>query len=437
MALVLWILFSLVVCGLLAKRPHLTVLFAIGVWLAVPSVAGRLLVGTDLPFHPGMWTLGAAFLCLSFGDRRIILRGAERNLGTIAAFLAFIGYATLLTLTLRSEYATAGFINTFVSAFLAFVLVRSVLAADPDGVPRLVRGTLVFAIIETGLAIAQAATSNVLLFAAERAQFYWFNTTGMTSRATGTLDSPLDLAFFLVVCIPLTAQIKRPPLRFLLALFFVAGVALTQSRVGAGLAVAGLLYLVLRSGMTIVARLLITGTIGTVMTYLIFVPNALTAGLFDRFESATGSTLARSLASDLFFDRIWSQPVSGTGFGSSGIFRETGLLQTSLENAYLMVTWDFGVLAAVALGVVFVVAFIRGVFGRAARGTIAAFAFGLVAAGSYSGLATQSAALVVFLFVVGLAAPAARVARDSAVPDAEAAPSIERLRRDRAVPASA
>lgn len=435
MSLLLWVLFSLVVCALLAKRPHLTVLFALGVWIAIPSVAGELLVGGGPRLHPGLWSLVTAFVVLAFGKRRIIAKGLGGSIGTVAILVLFIVYGVFLTMTLRSDYATVGFINTFGSAFLAFILVRGVVAADPRGVQRLVRGVLVIAAAETALAFAQAASGNAILFIAQREQFYWFNTSGAASRATGTLDSPLDLALFLVVCIPLTAQIKRPPLRFTLALVFVAGVALTQSRVGAGLAVAGLLYLVLRSGMTLGVRLLMTGSIGAAMAYLIYVPNTITSGLFDRFEGATGSTLARSVASDLFFDQIWSQPATGGGYTANGIFQATGQLRTSLENAYFMVTWDFGIIAVV-LGIVLVVAFFRGLLGGAARGTIAAFAFGLVSAGSYSGLATQSAALVIFFVVVALAAPSARVAQADTAPNAEA-PRGEKLRRGLPAPVTA
>lgn len=420
MSLLLWVLFCLVVCALLTKRPHLTVLFALGVWIAIPSVAGELLVGGGPRLHPGLWSLVTAFVALAFGKRRIIAKGLGGSIGTVAILVLFIVYGVFLTMTLRSDYATVGFINTFGSAFIAFILVRGVIASDPQGVQRLVRGMLFFAVLEACLAFAQAASGTAILFAAQREQFYWFNTTGAASRATGTLDSPLDLALFLVVCIPLTAQVKRPPLRFTLALVLAAAVALSQSRVGAALAVAGLLYLVLRSRMNLGVRLFMTGSIGAVMAYFIFVPNPVTSRLFDRIEGSTGSTLARSTASDLYFSQIWEQPVTGTGYTSNGIFQATGQLRTSLENAYFMVSWDFGIFA-VLLGIALIVAFLRGAFGGAARGTIAAFAFGLVAAGSYSGPATQSAALVVLLVVVGLAAPAVRVARAETTEIAKAA----------------
>lgn len=404
MALVLWIVFSLTVCALLSRHPHRVVAFALATWIAIPSVGGAVVVGRGLPLHPGFWTLLCAILVLSLGGRRIVYRGLNGSLGTVALLIAFIALGALVTNT-RSDSATLGFVNTFASSVLAFILIRGVIAWQQDGARKIVQGVVLLASVQAALAFAQFITGNVLFFAAERNEFYWNAMPGSVGRAVGTLDSPLDLAFFLTIAIPLTAQIRRVAVRVPIALFLAAGVALTQSRVGAAMAVAGLLYLVLRSGMSLGVRVLIVAAVGSVMAYVIYVPNPLTAGLFDRFEGSVASTDARSLAASEFFARIGDHSWIGTGFGSSGVFRDMGVLETSLENAYLMFAWDFGVPATLLLGAVILTSYIKGLRHGAARGTIAAFTLALVSAASYSGLATQSAALVLFFAVLALCAP--------------------------------
>lgn len=408
--LLIWIALSATVSIALARKPHRVALFGLAVWTLIPSVAGHLLTGSTLGFHPGTWSLLVGLIVVAGRAKSGASRAVTANLGSILTIVTFVVFGTLVSLAERNASSAQNFLNTFVSAFLIFLLVRCVASNDPDGIRRLTLGFVCLALVQVPLALAQFVTGDVLNFATERLAFYWFQ-PGTLVRAVGTLDSPLDLAFMLVVAIPLCAQIRRVPIRVAASMLLTMGIVLTQSRVGAALAVCGLLYLVARSKMSFTTRFVTTVVVATSVGYILLVPNPLTAGLFDRFEGSSESTGARQLATELFFDRIWQHSIVGTGFGSSGTFREQGALATSLENGFLMLAWDFGVPAALVLGLLVVTIVVRGLRGKATTGTIAAAVIATVAGASYSGLATQSASLTIFLFLLGIAVPETRMGR--------------------------
>lgn len=413
MTLLIWIVASFVLCLVLAKRPHLVVLFAIATWIAVPSVGGVVFVGTTLTFHPGTWVLIIATLVLATRKGFPLMVGINRSLGTILVLVGFLVFAVVVTTFERSGYATTAFLNTFLSAVLAFALIRGVIATEPDAARKITIGVIVIAAAESVLSIAQFVTGDVLNFATQRAEFYWFRGDVSLVRTMGTLDSPLDLAMLLAVAIPLCAQIKRVPLRLVVSVLLATGAVLSQSRTGAVLAAAGLIYLVVRSGMKPGQRMLSAVVMGGVLGYFLYVPNQIAAGLWDRFEGSTLSTEAREQANAVFFESIWGHSLAGGGFTSNGAFKAEGVLQTSLENGFLMLAWDFGVPMFIVLAVTIIVAMYRGATGKALRGTVAASIVATVSAAGYSGIATQSAALVILFTVIALAAPAERTKTES------------------------
>lgn len=407
MQLLIWIAVSAAVSIALSRKPHRVALFGLAVWIFIPSVAGQVLTGPALAVHPGTWALLVGLAVVAARARSGASHALAANLGSALTIITFVVFGTLVSLAERNASSAQSFLNIFVSAFAVFLLVRIVAYIEPGGIRHLTLGFILLALIQVPLALAQFATGDVLNFASERTAFYWFQ-PGVLVRAVGTLDSPLDLAFMLVAAIPLCAQIRRVPIRVLVSLSLAIGIILTQSRVGAVLAACGLLYLVARSKMGFPTRFVTTVVVAIAASYLLLVPNKLTAGLFDRFEGSTQSTDARRLATELFFERIWQHSAVGTGFGSSGTFRELGALETSLENGFLMFAWDFGVPATLILLTMVASVVARGLRGKARTGTVASVVVAIVAGASYSGLATQSASLTIFFFILGIAVPHTR-----------------------------
>jgi hypothetical protein len=245
--------------------------------------------------------------------------------------------------------------------------------------------------------VVQSVLHDPLLYADENEAFLRRN----LDRWMGTFDHPLVLSLFLVVALFLLAGLRRWQAIAPLALLLLAGLTVTQSRVGLAVGVLGVVHTIVRVRMASAARLAMLALVG------IGVLSALDAGLggsvLSRLSDDQGSSEARAIASAYFFNHVGEYLWFGQGIDASFSVSQSAGLETSFESAIMMYTIDLG--AAVTLvyfGTMLLIALRPR--GRAhPRGVMAAALAAVFVPQSFSALSGNSAAPMTVWLALALA----------------------------------
>lgn len=408
MALIIWLGIGGVYSYVFRSRIDVLVATLFTLRVVVPHAAGSALVGKGTGLDP------ASLWCLVFLAVLVLVRpralGDELSslMGAYTCIVLLFVIALLATGSERSRLDVLGLVNTLVTGAVLFFLLRCAIRDRSQSASQLLRFVVALCVAESVLSLMTSISGTDPLYASFRDSVTTDPTSTFASRAVGTLDSPLDLSFLLVVTFPLTFQLRRPGLKVGSAVLVVLGVLLTQSRSGlVALAVLGIVMLlgarisvVAKAGLVLVVSGAVAGLLGSSIA-----SNALL-----RFSDDNGSDLARSRAYSYFFDNLTHIPALGNGFGASLALKNGGVLQSSFENGYAMFAFDSGL---VLLGILIVVLF-RLLFVQTSR-TRSLFAClpGLAAialAATYSGIMTQSAASWIFWLAIGLASVQGKIA---------------------------
>jgi len=204
---------------------------------------------------------------------------------------------------------------------------------------------VVIGCFQTLMGALQLYTQSPLVFTSKYGDQVWMEAMISEGRVMGTLDHPLVLALFLLICIPLVFSFKNVYLRAGSAAILMIGILLTQSRLAAVAGAVMLVILFFLSAASRRARIVIVAVIGVALVAVALSPIGQT--LIGRFQNDQGSNTRRFVALDLF-GSVWSQHIlSGDGFGSSYLLTEGAALKSSLENPVLMMAVDIGLVWAI------------------------------------------------------------------------------------------
>lgn len=292
-------------------------------------------------------------------------------------------------------------VNFVVAPIVVIVIGRSAAVRDPGFARKLGLTFLAIAVAVATLAICQYFVSGLIPFLAERRRSYWwFSET--TTRSPGTLGSPLDLATFAVVAIPMARFVKRTPVRLGALLALVGGVVVAQSRAQVVIAIIAAL-IVLASDRR---GLLIGGLIALVtVPYLVAVAtqSGLFSGLQARFDNDYNSADYRALAYQWLLEH--GGTFFFTGFSGPRSLRESGILGTSLENAYATVALNYSLVFAILLMLYQMWVAFSGRPGRE-RTTVSVTALlAVIAFNSYSGFAFETGMMMILAVALSLSPP--------------------------------
>lgn len=414
-----WVLLCVLLAWIMRDRPILTICAAVVLWSVIPAIAASLLTGQSsgpLALHPATW------LVLVTAGIQLLIAGP-----TMVGALSRHIYLTLAVGTfitgafLTSRVTGSGGLKLLGDQIMAPALVFWVIVAFATGRPvllRQLRSTLIAVVaVQAALSLTQSIVDEVLLYEKYYLTFPWFKPETF-ERGMGTTDSPLVLSLAICVTAPLLIGLSNNWLRFGLLTLFFAGVAASQSRTG--LLVMGLVVVavVMRSRMTLIARSLCLIGLAGIGFWLL--QSTLIEGVTGRFSNDSGSSAARGVALDAFFQRFNDYILTGSGPTSSYRLTNALGLQSSLESSYLMYIVDTGfVLATLYFGAQLFLLVRYGPGPHLIRGATAGAAIGCLLQHTFSSLAGSNldGTLVwclLAIVVAGAAVPA------SSSPDADA-----------------
>ncbi|MDO9379196.1 MAG: hypothetical protein Q7T56_10135 [Nocardioidaceae bacterium] len=341
--LIAWIMLCSGLVVVTRNRPVLTVSAALAVWFLVPAYAAQRVTGVDggvLGLHPATWILLVALgVHLLVSPRQMSSPVAAHPYVVLAVvLLVAVGAATSV---LTGSGGLALLADQVVGPVGAFWLVLA-FAGHRDLL--LLRGAVLGLVaLQCLLALAQWRLGSLIFFTADAQVLYWFDPLTFT-RWMGTTDSPLVMSLAICAATPLLAGLQRHSIRFALMGLFLGGCLVAQSRTGAALMVLLVLWVLLRTQMSVVLRL------GYVMLMAlaggVVVRSALASGINDRVSDDSGSAQARGQAIEFFVSHWSNYAAVGHGLTSSYDIATLAGLITSLESSYLMYAVDCGIVAA-------------------------------------------------------------------------------------------
>ena len=223
---------------------------------------------------------------------------------TVAGVATAIGFYSGLG---GDSFAAAG--NQVLGPLILFFMLGGALLERVGRLTSLRNWFLATAAVQAMLAVVQLALGSPVFFAAQYAQ-QRFLQQGL-NRWMGTLDHPLILSFLLTVAIFMLASLHRWYMTLPLLLILLAGVLATQSRLGAVVAVVGVLYIVRGASLPWRQRALLTLPLAAGVIYAL--ASGATDGLAARVSDDTGSTSARADALGYFLDHIREFAWAGSG----------------------------------------------------------------------------------------------------------------------------
>lgn len=348
----LLVMLAAILVLVLVFRQRPSVWISVGILAAIflPVAATRawlFSVGPLGRIHPSAWIFLIGFLVTTLFSpvRRTLPRVRT---GIVVAIVLWVA----LTFVVVYQHTGLGSIGAFVVYYLtpplAFLAVHAAVArTDADLWRKLVPVVLVAAALQSVLALLQFVTHSSLLYGRYYANYYWWN--DYLDRSVGTFDSPLDLAAFLTMCIPLAAALRRSPVVYALAGLLALGVVVSGSRTGVVLAAVVIVVIVFVRSSNAVPAVMVSVTLGLATAFLLVSPLATT--LVSRFGSqGDASTGARSDALTVGLG-LATDNLDGYGPGYAFTYARAYLL-SSFENGYLATAIDLGL--PVALGLVLV-----------------------------------------------------------------------------------
>lgn len=326
------------------------------VWISVGILAAVLLpvaatrswlfsVGPLGRIHPAAWIFLVGFLVTTlFSPLRLTLPRVRT--GIVVAIGLWVALTFLVVYGHTGLSSIGAFVVYYLTPPLAFLAIHAAVArTDADLWKKLVPVVLAAAALQSVLALLQFVTHSSLLYGQYFANYYWWN--DYLDRSVGTFDSPLDLAAFLTMCIPLTATLRWNPAVFALAALLALGVVVSGSRTGVVVAALTIVVIVFVRSSNAIPAVMVSATLALATAFLLVSPLATT--LVSRFGSqGDASTGARSDALAVGLG-LATNSLDGYGPGYAFTYARA-YLASSFENGYLATAIDLGL--PVALGLI-------------------------------------------------------------------------------------
>lgn len=401
MTLIAWIAFSVVLVLATYSRPYIPVTLALILWLAVPGVAGSLLTGSEgglLTLHPSSWLVLVDFALVAISGNLTVPRGERRTVpGWVLVLIALLAIGWLGNYVAVGVRGVNLFIDLLAAPALWFALVLVFAGRRPATKRIILTATVAMATANALVALAQYATKSVIFFGSQYATLYWFKEP--LDRSIGLMDSPTGLGMLMSLAIPFLAVYKRFAIKIPLAILFSLAAISTQSRVSLVLAVGGIVYLVFAGRFTF-GRFLAGVTLIGLSAFV--VNSGIVSGVASRFADDSNSTELRTVAFNYFASHVGEVLFVGHGFGAGVALRTEGVLDSSLENGYVIYAYDLG-LGFAALFIIFQILMALRVDGRW-NGGVGAVTAGsaMVSAFSFSSIgASGSSSALTWLGVLG------------------------------------
>ena len=342
-----WLMVAATISIVLRRRPVVTVAIALALWILLPAVAARRVVGSasgPLAVHPSTWLMVVQIgVCLVVDARRLVIAANRHILIVVTSSMFIVGAVAASVLNGRSGVRILA--DQIVGPLIAFALIVAYSTIRTSEVT-LLRWVIVgLGAAESLFVVLQSAVGRTILYENDYSRLYWFRPDRF-DRWMGTTDHPLVLSMLISTAAILTiglniSSVTRAGLLLVLSL----GVVTTQSRVGVAIVGCALVYFVFSGRINIAVRIVCLAA--AAVSARAVLSSSLVTGVSSRLSDDTGSNAARRQAFEVFFDNIRSVAWAGQGLTSNYDFARAGGLQTSLESSFMMYAVDVGLPLAV------------------------------------------------------------------------------------------
>lgn len=329
--------------GLARQRDDALACLAIVLVVLIPSQVAQ----ATVPFmHPVGYLLLVHLVTLLWRQDAWTLYLLNRYLPLLLATATISGYAFLDVLGGHSALVqtTAALTQILWLPLGLFFLVARALARRSGGSTLVLATALALGVVQVVLAHVQVTSGGDRGYLWET--FYarsWFWSQD-ASFAMGTTGHPLQLSLFLAQLVLLLARVPNLWLRYALAVTFLYGITLATGRTALVLALAGLGYVVVTSARR-VQNLGFASLGALALSFLLSRGGG--AGIMEKIQHDQGSSELRRYA--LAWSLEHFREFLLFGYPGHRDLRTAGTLGSSLENAYLMVGLEFGLVVAGAL----------------------------------------------------------------------------------------
>jgi hypothetical protein len=414
---VVWVLACAGLSWWLRARPDVVALVILLLWVLVPAQASEVLTGVTF-FAPSMLNLHpAAYLTYIYAALYLSLGGGawQARLSSLPGLFLLLGWvvalAGALTLLQLEQASPRGYLGNFLAGALWLALCAIAQQANPQFGKWLTWTLLAAAAGNSLLSIGQVLAGEVWPYTRYR-EMYQADFKQGAVRTSGTTDHPLVLSLLLATSLPLVVAVRRVLLTYLLAVLIVVGLLQSGSRAGLVLAVLGFSAAVLMSGKPqprLLALYVATAASGAALFL-----GSLGRNVAERFVYDSGSTSDRADAYEYLVAHLGEYLFFGGGYGSSFALKNTRVIPSSFENAYVMLAVDVGLIAALTFLVVQLSVLRRGWRLGVPRYVLWSAVTAMVTSATFSSFAVTSASMVLVWapLAIVLASGATRIKRE-------------------------
>ena len=332
------------------NRPVVVLTAVVAVRVLVPGVAEGILT----PFlHPAIYLLLAhVAVQVVFAWPR--LRRSLRLPVPFALLVVFLaGWMMFNSLSDYGGGLLAGALSLarlLLLPLLLFLLIRDEVATRP-GSERVFIWTLhVLGMFQVLLGQMQMNANAALVYEDLYRQMWWWD--DYVYRALGTVGHGIQLGFFLAALILLTLRVRRVVLRMVLTLTYLYGILLAEARLALILALFATVIVMVGSLFQRPVATLIWSAAGGAAAAPAILGSEAYARVVNKFGDDQGSNEKRleafQWASDHLDEFFW------TGYAGTRDLMGAGVIESSLENGYLIFGLSYGLFAAAVLALVHV-----------------------------------------------------------------------------------
>ena len=375
----LWVVISVIVAFALGSRPLGSVGFVLASYALVPLVAGDI----TILFRPGDYALLAAFVVFltNYKDRFFLELKSHPLLNFLVCVVALYSVVARVIGVggFRSSIITV--LHVVVFPYLVYLIVCASLKMKDNHYKMLLWVLVPLTLFQLVLGWVQYQTGDAIFWESKLSEQWWWGSKFEVTQPMGTFGHWIPYAMFLSLALGINTLIKSRIIWFSLIIGTLYILTLTAAR-------SGLIAFALVVFAVIIRELKSRDALRTLTVIMMFpvivfaAINLFSSGfaetLRSKLENDGNSTTYRIEASQWFWDNWHNFTLTGLPAGLD--LRESGVLNSSLENAFYFYAVAFGMLSTVLLAVLFASVTLGTLFSKGQEkltGLAIALAFGI------------------------------------------------------------
>lgn len=352
-----WIFICVMLATLLKQKPHFVLLIIMACYAIFPSVAQQTRFFSPAQYLTLVFTLSSAIngTCLT----QIAMRRHARIFA-----VDLIACVWILVVAVTSGISMLSGIRSAFSIFLFptvyFALSSEVLNGHLARLSVFVRGLFLLVSFQLALGWMQFQTGRALIWEENFEAQWWWGPNFIITQPVGTFGHWIPYSSFLAGSMFIVTLIRPSILRYIILAATAALLVLAASRTGLLiLAIAAILLIIRELASRRPSRwlLLLVAAVPLVISAMNLLSTPMAAILLRKLQNDKDSTTYRVLASDWFWQHLGNFLLSGSGDAVD--LRSSGVLNSSLENAFYNLSYDWGLVVAVMLLATMVCAFLK------------------------------------------------------------------------------